>query len=248
MAIQLEVDVATIELRKPIEGRQVLLVCPEEKDSQFLFRCYQDDDFMRLYRSWHTPKHFSEKYLKEKLIEEQKFSPLQIRKVEWVVWRKYVNTKVPIGLAGLVDYRVLNKQAEFTIGLLDEQHRKLGISFEASLLIFDFAFNVLDLNKLVSVVYNYNKEAQKSTLKLGFTQEGILRKHHWDEHDKQFIDIYYNGFLQEEFRSSERLSHASKRLLGRDVTQIERLFQIPDPARIEQVKNLFKEAYKGTLN
>jgi RimJ/RimL family protein N-acetyltransferase len=247
VAIQLDVDVTTTELRKPIEGSKVLLICPEEKDSRFLFRCYQDYNFMRLYRSWHTQKHFSEERIKEQLIEEQKLSPLQIKKIEWIVWRKYINTKVPVGLAGLVDYHAVNKQTEFTIGLLDE-YRKSGMGFEASLLIFDFAFNTLDLNKLASIVYWYNKEAQKSTLKLGFTQEGVLRKHHWDEHDRQLIDVYYNGLLQEEFRSSKRLSRASKRLLDRDVTQKDRLFQTLDQAKIKQIKNLFKEAYKGALS
>jgi ribosomal-protein-alanine N-acetyltransferase len=241
MTIQL--DVTTTELRKPIEGSKVLLVCPEEKDSHFLFRCYQDYNFMHLYRSWHIQKHFSEKHIKEQLIEEQKLSPLQSRKIEWIVWRKDINTKIPVGLAGLVDYNAVNKQMEFSIGLLDE-HRKSGIGFEASIFIFDFAFNILDLNKLATMVYGHNKEAQKSTLKLGFTQEGVLRQYHWDEHNKQLIDVYYNGLLQEEFRSNKRLSRASKRLLSRDVTQKNRSFKMLDQAKVDQIKNLFKKAYK----
>lgn len=246
MSIQLELGVKEIQTRKDLDGESIYLSCFNEKDASFLLKCYKDYDFMRLYRSWSRQESLCEEDIKRKICEDNKLSALQTRKIEWVIWRKSTGTETmtPVGIAGLVDYRVMNKQAEFSIGLLDG-YRDSGTAFEAIILIFDFSFNILVLNKLVSIIYQYNEAAQKSALKLGFTQEGILRKHHWDECNSEFIDIYYNGLLQKEFRENKRIARVSKSLLGRNITKVEKPLETLEKDRIEQVKKIFENAYKN---
>lgn len=246
MSIKLKLGAKETQLHKNLDGKSIYLSCFNEEDSSFLLGCYENYDFMRLYRSWSGQESLCEEDIKKKISEDKKLSALQTRKIEWVIWRKSsdIGTMIPVGIAGLVDYRVMNKQAEFSIGLL-EGYRNSGTAFEAIILIFDFSFNALGLNKLVSIIYKYNEAAQKSAVKLGFVQEGILRKHHWDERNSEFISIYYNGFLQEEFRSNKKISRVSKSLIGRDITEIEKPLKIVDKDKIEQVKKIFENAYKA---
>lgn len=97
---------------------------------------------------------------------------------------------------------------------------RVGIGVEASLLVFDFAFNQQRLNKLLTYVYGSNLQAQASTLALGFRQEGHLKNHFYLGEKAGFCDVFQNGMLQNEFRENARLKRLSLKLLGRDVTKL----------------------------
>jgi diamine N-acetyltransferase len=81
-------------------------------------------------------------------------------------------------------------------------------------MIFDFVFNTIGLNKLTSIVYAANAHAQKSTLALGFKQEGFFKNHLYDPKLKTWVDTHQNALLIEEFKSNARLAKFSARLLS----------------------------------
>jgi len=200
-----------------LQGRRVILERSAPKHTPFLYQCYQDDRFMNLYRLAQD-RRYTEEQIKELLINEQQLLPQQLKKIEWIIHVLGENgKKQPIGLISLADYRPAHRRAEFLIGILLPEYRGSMVSLESTLLVFDFGFNQIQLNKIIAYIYAYNDFAQKNVINLGFTQEGFLRKHIF--YEKQgFLDVYFNGLLESDFRSNQRLSRFSRRLLGRDVT------------------------------
>jgi diamine N-acetyltransferase len=142
--------------------------------------------------------------------------PCQTKSVDWIIYRK--NSSQPAGIANLADINLAHRRAEFLIGLPDPEDRTRGIALEATLLILDYVFNRIKLNKLTTNVYAGNFFSQKNTLALGFTQESFLREHLVDPVHGNFLDVYGNGMTARDFRSNSRISKLSSRLLGRDIT------------------------------
>ncbi len=199
-----------------LQGHRVILERIAPKHTSFLMQCYSNNEFMDLYRLAQQ-RNQTEKQIKKRLAMEQAILPQQMKQIEWVIFRKVNNCeKQPIGLASLADYKKEYQRAEFLMGILLPEYRGSRMSLEASLLIMDFAFNQVKLNKVIAYIYEYNKYAQQNLLNFGFIQEGVLRQHIYSK--KGFIDLYINGLLVNDFRKNQRLSRFSQRLLGIDVT------------------------------
>ena len=183
----------------------------------FLRQCYQDDGFMDLYRLAQDRRQ-TEEQIRERLAKEHPLLPQQLKRIEWIVHRLNDNgDKQPVGLIALADYKHAHRRAEFLIGILPTEYRGKGIALEASLLVLDFAFNQIQLHKLIAYVYGYNQYDQESIISLGFTQEGLLREHiFYATHG--YIDMYLDGLTETDFRANKRLSRLSQRLVGWDIT------------------------------
>jgi len=199
-----------------LEGQHVSLVRSAPEYLEFIYACYQNDAFMNLYRLAQS-RTVSKEDIQKRLEAEQYKLPQELNRIEWVILKHDQDQLVPIGLAALADHQVTHRRAEFLLGIPDTQDRVGNLSLEASLLIFDFAFNKAGLHKVTSFVYGYNAYAQKNTLHLGFKQEGFLAQHIYSE--KGFIDLYQNGLLHADFLGNKSLSQLSNRLLKRDITQ-----------------------------
>jgi len=171
---------------------------------------------MTLYNQY-IPRHQPADELAEKLRQTQALHPCQTKSADWVIFRK--NTGQPAGIANLVDINLSHRRAEFLIGLPDSEDRTRGIALEATLLVLDYVFNRVKLNKLIAHVYAHNAFSQKNALALGFTQECYLREHLVDPHGN-LLDVYGNGMTMRDFHSSPRISKLSLRILGRDITVV----------------------------
>ena len=187
-------------------------------DVDFLWECYSNPDFMRLYNRF-MPMPYSKDALADKLQEEAKAHPLQNLSIKWLIGVTSANNSLrPIGMASLVDIQMQHRRAELLIGIPKPDDRTAGAGLTATLLIMDFVFNHVGLNKLTTFVYSDNYPSQKNNTALGFTRESFLRDHLWHPETQQFIDLYGNGMTLADFRGSSRLAKLSKRLLGRDMT------------------------------
>jgi len=206
-----------LAFKAPVRGKRVMLEKLVPEHAEYLHTIYQNDAFWASYRLNENRSRNVEE-IKQRLLEESRYSPAQMRKCEWVVFRLQNGDKTPIGLAGLLDLVDSQKRAEFLIGIVNTENRLHGIGLEATLCVFDFAFNIQRLNKLVSLIYSNNESAQANTIALGFSKEGELRKHFRNSSTGEYSNIIQNGLLLDEFRRSVRLSSLSQRLLGRDVT------------------------------
>ncbi len=198
----------------PLRGKKVTLrrFCTDDVD--YLQQCYQNPEFMRRYHR--LMPILSGEALVTKLKENEQQHPSQLNAISWVILSK--GGLQLIGIANLVEIQLPHRRAELLIGLPNPADRNTGIGTEATLLVPDFAFNAIHLNKVISFVYNDNALSQKNTLALGFSQEGVLKQHLRDANTKRYIDLHSNAMTQGEFRDNARLAKLSKRLLGRDIT------------------------------
>ncbi len=227
-------------------GRKVVLERSNPTHASFLLKCYQDDDFMNLYRLAQERRETLAQ-IAARLDEEQTFQPQQLKRIEWVIHQYKIDVqnqleKSPIGLISLADYKPIYQQAEFLIGILASDKRQTGLALEASLLVLDFVFNQLRIHRLTAYVYGYNQNAQKNVVELGFKQEGVLRDHVRTK--KQFVDLYANGMLEQDFRENKRLARLSKRLLGGDITVAPPEVKSFSPAYLAQVEAKFRQTIK----
>lgn len=184
--------------------------------ADFIFKCYQEEDFIRHYRLYQ--RYYKDvATLKKELLTVQSLPPEMLKSIEWVIFNQ--SSGQAIGLAGLVNYHQQNQHAELLVGLINSQNTKQKFyGPEATLLVIEYAFQATQLNKLISYVYPYNDKAQQDTLRLGFKQEGLLRQHIMDPSGK-YIDLFQNALLKNEFFINKKLAKLSNRIIGRDITE-----------------------------
>lgn len=84
--------------------------------------------------------------------------------------------EVEIGSVYLRDIDYQHKRAEFGIFIGEEGQQGRGVGAKAARLILDYAFNVLELNKVFLRVLLQNEKAARSYKNVGFYEEGVLRK------------------------------------------------------------------------
>lgn len=185
----------------PFQGKKVILERSAPQHVKFLKKCYQDKEFMDLYRLVQDRAE-SEQDIIQRLKKENRLPIDKLVKLEWVIFRYTERPdgikKEPVGLVSLANYQKTHRRAEFLIGILPPEYRRTGLALEASLLAFNIGFNLLHLNKLVVLVYGYNQDAQDNVLQLGFTQEGFMHEQLYE--NGQFIDLFVDGLLVKDFR------------------------------------------------
>lgn len=197
-------------------GRTLALACYEPKHAQFLKASFSDGEFTTRYnRNLLRPHSIAQ--LETKLSRLQGKHPCQTNAVDWVIERQ--RDGQPIGLASMVEISFAHQRAELLIGIPDTKDLAPGAGLEATLLVMDFAFNQVGLNKLTSIVYGDNLIAQKNTVSLGFQCEGKQLSHIWDDKSIQYLDVFNNGMTKAGMKGNARLSRLSQRLLGWDVTK-----------------------------
>jgi len=81
------------------------------------------------------------------------------------------------------------------------QHRGKGLGLVMLKNALKFGFEELNLNRITAEVYEYNTASNNVLLKLGFKEEGRLRKAKF--HKSRFWDIIIYGLLNEEFKNFE---------------------------------------------
>ncbi|MCD6101589.1 MAG: GNAT family N-acetyltransferase [Candidatus Cloacimonetes bacterium] len=104
-----------------------------------------------------------------------------------------------IGNCSLFSINHPNKRAEFGIFIGDKRYWNKGYGTEATKLILDYGFNILNLNSIMLEVYSFNKRAIKSYEKIGFKTIGKRRQAKIIGGKK--YDIFYMDILADEFKS-----------------------------------------------
>ncbi|MCX7086784.1 MAG: GNAT family N-acetyltransferase [Methylococcales bacterium] len=196
-----------------IAGNSVALQRFQTTDAAFLQSCYQDKAFMRLYNQLKPATTVTE--LTEKIQAENQQHPSQNHAVNWIIQHQRFGA---IGIANLVDINLSHRRAEILIGIPEVSNRYSGAGLTATLLVMDFAFNRLRLNKLLTFIYSDNAASIKNNVSLGFSRESYLKQHLKHPETGQYIDLCGNAIMADEFHSNKRLAKLSQRLLGRDIT------------------------------
>lgn len=187
------------------KGRRVCLRRMNTSHFDFLFRCRSDTAFHHQYNLFQD---VSETAIRNDLKVAQA-PPLDSNKIEWVVER---NGKA-IGLAALVGLNLPNRRAEILVGF--PENPPFGSATEATLLVLEFAFSIIRLNRVYSYVYSDNTDGARNTLHLGFKHEGALREHVYDPHKNRYLDLNTYGLLAKDYFRDPRIIRLTERLLGR---------------------------------
>jgi len=103
-----------------------------------------------------------------------------------------------IGLCCLIDINWLSRTSDFSIYIGDKNFHGQGLGKESLHLLFDYAFNVLNLERIYSHVFDFNQNAIGLYQKLGFKIEGTLRKHHF--HNGKYINVIIIGLLKNDYQ------------------------------------------------
>jgi ribosomal-protein-alanine N-acetyltransferase len=194
-------------------GKTLHIRAVQPDDADWLAQTWSNRAFVSLYCSNIQPT--APDTLRQSLVERQNLPAEALGFVEFIVARPDGER---IGIGSLGNYAAQHRRAELMIGIVDPALRRGMAGLEATLLLLDLAFNSYRLNKIFTFVYGYNDYSEANTIKLGFTQEGLLRQHHWQVEEQRFVDLYINGMTLTDFRQAQQLARWSRRLLGRDIT------------------------------
>jgi len=110
-----------------------------------------------------------------------------------------INSDRLVGRCMLFEVDQVNQNAMLGIFIGSESDRDKGIGTEATQLLLDYGFNLLNLNNIWLGVFSYNKRAIKCYENIGFKRVGARRQARTiagERHDVVLMDI-----LAEEFES-----------------------------------------------
>lgn len=91
-----------------------------------------------------------------------------------------------------------SRTCELGILLGSKDHRGKGIGTEVCRLVLQYAFERLNIRKVLLAVYANNPAAIRTYEKLGFVMEGTLRQHVWVE--GSYVDKHFMGIFKEELK------------------------------------------------
>lgn len=174
-------------------GKKVLL-CPIEKKDLKLFQKWINDLEVTMFLT-RAPFVFTfEDELEWFKDREKRKNDLHLA----IVDKKKGNA---IGLTSLHNINNAYRTADFGIMIGDKRYWSKGYGTEATILMLDFAFNVLNVNNIMLGIYDFNKRAQRVYTKVGFKKIGERRK------SKFFGGKYYDTLLMDiladEFKNSK---------------------------------------------
>lgn len=107
-----------------------------------------------------------------------------------------------IGTTGLYDINHRHQRATLKSTRITPKYQGTGIIFEVLVMLLDYGFNTLNLNKIMGDSFEDNKPILTLLEALGFKEEGRLRSQYF--HQGQFKDVIVTGLLREEFNQLQR--------------------------------------------
>lgn len=163
------------------------------EDARFMRELWASSDFIyRFHR--HAPKlPASDIDLQRILNHEMSSLVSETRAIHWIV-RDHLGT--PWGLLSLNEISIAHRRGEVLLGI--KPGGPSGIAAAAVLILFQFYFQLMQFNKLVSLIHLDNARALKFAMHLGFVKEGFLRRHVHDPRTGQFVDMVQLGLLKED--------------------------------------------------
>lgn len=158
-----------------------------------------NENHMDKVRNWRNSPEVSRYMYTDQYISEEEHVNWYIRikddptKKYWIV----EVDDVYVGVVNLYDINIQNKRCYWAYYLTDSSVRGKGIGKAIELNVLNYAFEVLNLNKLCCEVFSFNDVVVKIHQKYGSKIEGIFKKHVYK--NGQFLDIVCMGILKEEW-------------------------------------------------
>lgn len=103
-----------------------------------------------------------------------------------------------IGTMGLHNINVKDRTAVSGTLIGEKEYWSKGFGTDAKMILLDYAFNTLNLRKINSSVYAFNKRSLKYNLKCGYKIEGVRKKQIFRNgkyHDEILIAVFKESWL-----------------------------------------------------
>ena len=176
-----------------IETERFILKEIEEKHRNHFISLFSDEDIMKYsVKEVYDPKKQVEFYLKKiKLMYKEK------KGIRWAIINK--ESKAFIGDIGLynIDFYSNNTEIGYTI---EKNFWRKGVASECIKAIENFAFKILNMNRIIAMIDSNNISSIKLSEKLGFHKEGILREHYYNKSKDEYINICVYSLIKSDIK------------------------------------------------
>lgn len=162
-----------------LRGRRVYLRPPTEKDIPLFLRWMNDPEVNR-YVSMFLPLAEADE---REWLENMRRSNGE--KIILVIVHK--RSGRPIGTIGIHRINWKDRRATTGTAIGEKEFQNRGYGSEAKMLFLNYAFNALNLRKICSTVFGFNKRSVRYSEKCGYHVEGTLKSH-----------VFKNGEYQDE--------------------------------------------------
>jgi hypothetical protein len=160
-----------------------------------------DEEVIEQIRKWRNSKDISRYMYTNHFISEEEHenwqTNIKLRKDSkfWIIY--YQDN--PIGVVNLSDIDYNNRITDWGFYIGDEKYRGIGLSKLVLYHLMDFVFEKMGFHKMHTTVLENNPIAISLYEKMGFKQEGILKKHLL--RDERYIDVYMMSILDEDWNN-----------------------------------------------
>jgi RimJ/RimL family protein N-acetyltransferase len=173
-----------------INNKTLYLRAFETTDLNYLINLRSQSDLLAFTvgNSYFGSSEYTKKLLNENLISDGKNLYLMICKVV---------DKEPVGYISLIDIDHVNKRALIGGVIIDPYFSGNGYGTLAIKEALDFLFFQQNMNKVYGYWLSSNAPSLKIAKKLGFQEEGLLRKHVFK--NKMYNDVFILSIFKDEY-------------------------------------------------
>jgi len=185
---------------KLLRGKKVLLRPVKRSDISFFLKWFNDPEVTQyLERNLPITEMAEEKWIEELATRANSCVAFVIEAVE-------SNSNEPIGNCVLREIDQRDHTAKFGITIGEKEYWSKGYGTEATQLLIDYGFRQLNLHRISSCAYEFNERSIRMHKKVGFKEEGRLRKARF--RNGRYWDEIVFGILREEWdeKSKKRCS------------------------------------------
>lgn len=175
-----------------LKGQQVYLVALEKDDLKVLMNWRNNVQLRRNFREYRELNlELQEKWYRESVQNNPSVLMFCIRRL---------SDNEFLGCCGLTYIHSVYRHADLSlyIGWKDTYIDDEGYAREACMLLLDYGFNDLGLNKVWTEIYVFDDKKKKLYDSLGFKVDGVLRENYF--HAGRFWDSYILSLLAREWR------------------------------------------------
>ena len=105
--------------------------------------------------------------------------------------------EVPVGVIQLMNIDFVNQRCESGLYIAERDKRSFKLAVNLSWSLFDYVFEILELNKVYSSTFAENDGVVKLNAFCGYLKEGMLRQH--VKKNERFNDVIIASILREEW-------------------------------------------------
>ena len=178
-----------------LKGNNIYLDAIETSDLEKLRKWRNLPEYRKFFREYQEINaDMQKKWYEAKVVNDNATLMFAIRDI---------GTKELLGCCGLCYINWVHRHSDLSLYIgkdevyIDDE----GIAEESCQLLFDYAFGELGLNKIWTEIYDFDEKKFDLYLKLGFTQDGLLREQYFyggEWHDSRMMSLLRKEWQKEE--------------------------------------------------